>query len=121
MNVLVLTAHGDDMDFFAGGTIAKLCLLGHRVHLVLATDNTKGTFELTRDEMFAVRVSEPEAWDGTRARVTRDSWGVGIATGAYGLSFGALAIAGGFCAFAALTVGLDVQSEGALGTANEVI
>ena len=28
--------------------------------------------------------------------VTRDSWGVGIATGAYGLSFGALAVAGGF-------------------------
>jgi len=41
-------------------------------------------------------VSEPEAWDSTRARVTRDSWGVGIATGAYGLSFGALAAAGGF-------------------------
>ena len=41
-------------------------------------------------------MSEPEAWDVTRARVTRDSWGVGIATGAYGLSFGALAIAGGF-------------------------
>ncbi|MBA4180130.1 MAG: hypothetical protein C0506_06025 [Anaerolinea sp.] len=61
MNVLVLTAHGDDMEFFAGGTIAKLCLLGHQVHLVLATDNTKGTFELTRDEMFAVRLSEPEA------------------------------------------------------------
>jgi predicted branched-subunit amino acid permease len=41
-------------------------------------------------------VSEPEAWGVTRARVTRDSWGVGIATGAYGLSFGALAVAGGF-------------------------
>jgi len=41
-------------------------------------------------------VSEPEAWDSTRARVTRDSWGVGVATGAYGLSFGALAAAGGF-------------------------
>ncbi|MEP7214718.1 MAG: PIG-L deacetylase family protein [Anaerolineaceae bacterium] len=61
MNVLVLAAHGDDMEFFAGGTIAKLCMLGHKVRLVLATDNTKGTFELTRDEMFAVRLSEPEA------------------------------------------------------------
>lgn len=61
MRVLVLTAHGDDMEFFAGGTIAKLCMIGHDVRLVLATDNTKGTFELTRDEMFAVRLSEPEA------------------------------------------------------------
>jgi LmbE family N-acetylglucosaminyl deacetylase len=59
--VLVLTAHGDDMEFFAGGTIARLCMLGHHVHLVIATDNTRGTFELTRDEMFAVRLSEPEA------------------------------------------------------------
>ena len=31
-----------------------------------------------------------------RARVLRDSLGVGVATGAYGLSFGALAVAGGF-------------------------
>ncbi len=56
--VLVLTAHGDDMEFYAGGTIAKLCMLGYDVHLVIATDNTKGTFELSRDEMFAVRLSE---------------------------------------------------------------
>jgi predicted branched-subunit amino acid permease len=35
-------------------------------------------------------VSEPSS------RVLRDSLGVGVATGAYGLSFGALAIAGGF-------------------------
>lgn len=59
--VLVLTAHGDDMEFFAGGTIAKLCMRGYDVHLVIATDNTKGTFELTRDQMFAVRLKEPEA------------------------------------------------------------
>jgi predicted branched-subunit amino acid permease len=35
-------------------------------------------------------VREPER------RVVRDSWGVGIATGAYGISFGALGAAGGF-------------------------
>ena len=59
--VLVFTAHGDDMEFYAGGTIAKLCMLGHEVHLVIATDNSKGTFECTVEEMRAVRLAEPEA------------------------------------------------------------
>jgi predicted branched-subunit amino acid permease len=41
-------------------------------------------------------VNEPDAWDAARSRIGRDALGVGIATGAYGLSFGALAAAGGF-------------------------
>lgn len=59
--VLVLTAHGDDMEFFAGGTIAKLCSLGYDVHLVMATDNARGTFELTAEEMFGLRLKEAQA------------------------------------------------------------
>lgn len=59
--VLVLTAHGDDMEFFAGGTIAKLCSLGYDVHLVIATDNARGTFELTAEQMFGLRLKEAEA------------------------------------------------------------
>src|SRR6185369_2609506 len=39
---------------------------------------------------------EPElAWRLTRSQVLRDSMGVAIATGAYGISFGAIAVAGG--------------------------
>ncbi|HEX6030788.1 MAG TPA: PIG-L deacetylase family protein [Tepidiformaceae bacterium] len=59
--VLVLTAHGDDMEFFAGGTIAKLCGMGYDVHLVIATDNARGTFELTAEQMFGLRMREAEA------------------------------------------------------------
>jgi LmbE family N-acetylglucosaminyl deacetylase len=59
--VLVLTAHGDDMEFFAGGTIAKLGSLGYDVHLVIATDNARGTFELTAEQMFGLRLKEAEA------------------------------------------------------------
>ncbi len=59
--VLVLTAHGDDMEFFAGGSIAKLCALGYDVHLVMATDNTKGTFELSYQQMFGLRLKEAKA------------------------------------------------------------
>ncbi|MEX2081097.1 MAG: PIG-L family deacetylase [Dehalococcoidia bacterium] len=58
---LVLTAHGDDMEFFAGGTIAKLCALGYQVHLVMATDNAKGTFELSAAQMVGLRLQEAEA------------------------------------------------------------
>lgn len=59
--VLVLTAHGDDMEFFAGGTIAKLCAMGYEVHLVMATDNARGTFELTAEQMFGLRLKEAQA------------------------------------------------------------
>lgn len=49
--VLVFEAHGDDMEFFAGGTIAKFCALGHEVTLVVATDNDKGSFELSAEQL----------------------------------------------------------------------
>lgn len=56
--VLVFEAHGDDMEFFAGGTVAKFCALGHEVALVCATDNDKGSFELSAEELRAVRDKE---------------------------------------------------------------
>jgi LmbE family N-acetylglucosaminyl deacetylase len=56
--VLVFEAHGDDMEFFAGGTVAKFAALGHDVTVVCATDNDKGSFELSADELRAVRDSE---------------------------------------------------------------
>lgn len=56
--VLVFEAHGDDMEFFAGGTIAKFAAAGHEVTVVVATDNDKGSFELSAEEMRAVRDSE---------------------------------------------------------------
>jgi LmbE family N-acetylglucosaminyl deacetylase len=59
--IIVFEAHGDDMEFFAGGTIAKLASLGHDVTLVCATDNDKGTFDLSPDEMRAVRDRELNA------------------------------------------------------------
>ena len=56
--ILVFEAHGDDMEFFAGGTIAKFADLGHDVTVVVATDNDKGSFELSADELRAVRDRE---------------------------------------------------------------
>ncbi|HET6614921.1 MAG TPA: PIG-L family deacetylase, partial [Dehalococcoidia bacterium] len=56
--ILVFEAHGDDMEFFAGGTIAKFARAGHDVTLVCATDNDKGSFELSAAELRAVRDRE---------------------------------------------------------------
>ena len=56
--VLVFEAHGDDMEFAAGGTIAKFADRGHEVTLVVATDNDKGSFELTAEQLRAARDRE---------------------------------------------------------------
>lgn len=56
--VLVFAAHGDDLEFTCGGTIAKFADRGHEVTLVVATDNDKGSFELTADQLRAARDRE---------------------------------------------------------------
>ncbi|MEX0786371.1 MAG: PIG-L deacetylase family protein [Dehalococcoidia bacterium] len=56
--VLVFEAHGDDMEFTCGGTIAKFAGRGHEVSLVVATDNDKGSFELSADDLRAARDQE---------------------------------------------------------------
>lgn len=56
--IVVFEAHGDDMEFTSGGTIAKFTDLGYEVTLVVATDNDKGSFELTADQLRAARDRE---------------------------------------------------------------
>ena len=43
----------------------------------------------------ATRADDEPAWSRERARIVRDSLGVGVATGAYGVSFGAVGVAAG--------------------------
>ncbi len=56
--ILVFEAHGDDMEFTCGGTIAKFVDRDHEVHLCVATDNDKGSFELTAEQLRAARDRE---------------------------------------------------------------
>ncbi len=56
--IVVFEAHGDDMEFTCGGTIAKFADNGHEVTLVVATDNDRGSFELTADQLRAARDRE---------------------------------------------------------------
>jgi LmbE family N-acetylglucosaminyl deacetylase len=60
-SIVVFEAHGDDMEFTCAGTIAKFTHRGHDVTLVVATDNDKGSFELTADELRAARDEEIHA------------------------------------------------------------
>ena len=46
--VLVIVAHADDMEFMAGGTIAKVADLGYKIREVIATNNERGTLEPDR-------------------------------------------------------------------------
>jgi LmbE family N-acetylglucosaminyl deacetylase len=60
---LVITAHPDDAEFMAGGTIAKMCDLGWEVTLAVATSGDKGTRDesLRPQELAAMREAEQRA------------------------------------------------------------
>jgi LmbE family N-acetylglucosaminyl deacetylase len=63
MKILVITAHPDDVDFGAGGTVATWIGLGHEVVYCLVTDGQAGGSDntVTRDEVAALRIREQTA------------------------------------------------------------
>lgn len=56
--VLALTAHPDDAEFFAGGTLAGMIASGARVHILVATDGRRGSFEHDSAGLAALRAEE---------------------------------------------------------------
>lgn len=60
---LILTAHPDDAEFLAGGTIAKMCALGWEVTICVATSGDKGTRDpdMRPQELAAIREAEQRA------------------------------------------------------------
>ncbi|MFQ5828442.1 MAG: PIG-L deacetylase family protein [Candidatus Methylomirabilia bacterium] len=61
--VLVITAHPDDVDVHAGGTVCRWADEGHEVHYVACTSGDKGHSDpaITRDQVIALRRAEQEA------------------------------------------------------------
>jgi len=59
--VLALVPHPDDAEFYAGGTLAKMASEGDRVIIAVATDGSKGSFELAGKELSNARSAEMEA------------------------------------------------------------
>jgi LmbE family N-acetylglucosaminyl deacetylase len=58
--VLSVAAHGDDAEFRAGGTLARLAAEGHDVYMCIATDNDRGSFRMSAEELRAVARLEAE-------------------------------------------------------------
>jgi LmbE family N-acetylglucosaminyl deacetylase len=56
--VLVLVAHPDDAEFFAGGTIARFVEEGAQVRYVIAADGQRGTFAHASEALAALRKEE---------------------------------------------------------------
>ena len=58
--LLVVVAHADDMEFMAAGTIARFVdELGYDVYEYILTDNSKGSYRLSAEEL--IRISAEEA------------------------------------------------------------
>jgi LmbE family N-acetylglucosaminyl deacetylase len=55
---LVLAAHPDDAEFYAGGTLAKWIEEGTRVVIVIATDGSKGSYHEQAARLINLRVEE---------------------------------------------------------------
>ncbi len=59
--ILSVAAHGDDAEFMAGGTLAKMVDEGHDLYLLIATNNDRGSYRLSSEELRAVARAEAEA------------------------------------------------------------
>jgi LmbE family N-acetylglucosaminyl deacetylase len=61
--ILVVTAHPDDVDFGAGGTVAAWTSKGIEVHYCIVTDGQAGGFDddVARDDMPRIRRDEQRA------------------------------------------------------------
>src|SRR4029453_4810124 len=65
-SVLVIVAHADDMEFMAGGTIAKMADLGYTIREVIATNNERGTLEPNWSTQFTAEARREEARQGAK-------------------------------------------------------
>jgi LmbE family N-acetylglucosaminyl deacetylase len=59
--ILSVAAHGDDAEFMAGGTLSKMVDEGHDLYLLIATDNDRGSYRLSAEELKAIARTEAEA------------------------------------------------------------
>jgi LmbE family N-acetylglucosaminyl deacetylase len=60
MNILAVGAHGDDLEYFCGGTLARCAQRGDRVVMCVVTDG-RGRPKGNPDEIAAIRKQEAQA------------------------------------------------------------
>ncbi len=64
--VLVIVAHADDMEFMAGGTMAKMAHMGYAIHEIIATNNERGTLDPGWSPRFTAEARREEARRGAK-------------------------------------------------------
>jgi LmbE family N-acetylglucosaminyl deacetylase len=64
--VMVVTAHPDDPEFGAGGTVAKMVKQGREVTYVIVTNGNKGSHDRTMTPERLVRIRETEQRNAAR-------------------------------------------------------
>ena len=64
--VLVITAHPDDSEFGAGGTVAKLVRAGKQVTYCILTNGNKGSSDRSMTPERLVKIREEEQWNAAR-------------------------------------------------------
>ncbi len=60
VSALAIGAHPDDVEFGAGGTLAKWAAAGCEVHHLVCTDGSKGTWDVTADLSELIRRRQDE-------------------------------------------------------------
>jgi len=63
---LAVGAHPDDVEFGCGGTLAKWAASGCRVHHLVLTDGSKGTWDPSTDRDWLVRTRQEEQREASR-------------------------------------------------------
>ncbi len=77
--ILSVAAHGDDVEFMAGGTLAKLTGEGHDLYMLIATDNDRGSYRLSAEEL--KRIARPEAEAAAKVLGAKDVFMLGYRDG----------------------------------------
>jgi LmbE family N-acetylglucosaminyl deacetylase len=72
---LAVGAHPDDIEFGAGATLAKWAAAGCRIHHLVLTDGSKGSWDPTEDTARLVAIRQEE-----QRQASRDLGGVGAVT-----------------------------------------
>lgn len=66
-SALAIGAHPDDVEFGAGGTLARWAAAGCLVHHLVLTDGSKGSWDRTTDQAALVRTRQDEQRAAARA------------------------------------------------------
>jgi LmbE family N-acetylglucosaminyl deacetylase len=64
---LAIGAHPDDIEFGGGGTLAKWAAAGTRIHHLVCTDGSKGSWDPAEDQARLVTVRQEEQRNASRA------------------------------------------------------